>query len=153
MSRFDVGGLHTAGLANQMTAYLFSDRGIYRPGDTIHVGAIVKSSTWANSAKDLPVEAEITDARGLSVRRQTLFVGPGGALEITHATQESSPTGTWTIALSLPRRSSPGQPDVPAQPLGSTTVKVQEFMPDRSKVALHLSTEQPDGWVAPADLK
>ena len=153
MSRFDVGGLHTAGVANQMSAYLFSDRGIYRPGDTIHVGAIVKGTNWTTSAKDLPVEAEITDARGLSVRRQTLYVGAGGALEITHATQESSPTGTWTVTLSLPRRSSPGQADMPAQALGSTAVKVQEFLPDRTKVAAHLSTEQAQGWVDPTDLK
>jgi len=153
MSRFDVGGLRSGGVPNQMTAYLFSDRGMYRPGDTIHVGAIVKSSNWTTSAKDLPVEVEITDARGLSVRRQTLFVGPGGAHEITHTTLESSPTGNWNISVSLPRRSSPGLPDVPAQLLGSTSVKVQEFMPDRSKVSARLSSEQPQGWVRPGDLK
>ncbi|MEP6502810.1 MAG: MG2 domain-containing protein, partial [Betaproteobacteria bacterium] len=153
MSRFDVGGLRSGGVPNQMTAYLFSDRGMYRPGDTIHVGAIVKSASWTTSAKDLPVEVEITDARGLSVRRQTMFLGGSGALEITHTTLESSPTGNWTIAMSLPRRSSPGLPDVPAQLLGSATVKVQEFMPDRSKVSAHLSSEQPQGWVHPGDLK
>ena len=153
MSRFDVGGLRSGGVPNQMTAYLFSDRGMYRPGDTIRAGAIVKSSNWATSAKDLPVEVEITDARGLSVRRQTMFLGASGALELTHATLESSPTGNWTITLSLPKRSSPGLPDVPAQQLGSTTVKVQEFMPDRSKVSARLSSEQPQGWVRPGDLK
>jgi uncharacterized protein YfaS (alpha-2-macroglobulin family) len=39
LSRFDVGGaavLH--GLPNQIQAYLFSDRGIYRPGDTMNIG-------------------------------------------------------------------------------------------------------------------
>ena len=153
MSRFDVGGLRSSGVPNQMTAYLFSDRGMYRPGDTIHVGAIVKTGNWATSAKDMPVEVEITDARGLSVRRQTMFLGPGGALELDHTTLDSSPTGNWTITLSLPRRSSPGLPDLPAQQLGSTTVKVQEFMPDRSKVSAHLSSEQPQGWVRPGDLK
>ncbi|HEX7689692.1 MAG TPA: alpha-2-macroglobulin, partial [Burkholderiaceae bacterium] len=152
MSRFDVGGLHSNGLPNQMTAFLFSDRGIYRPGDTIHVGAVVKAANWAASAKDLPVEVEVTDARGLSVRRQTLVVGASGALEITHATQESSPTGDWTITVSLPRRTSPGAPDAPAQVLGSTTVKVQEFMPDRTKVAAHLTAERAEGWVSPANL-
>src|SRR6202007_1706831 len=34
-----------------------------------------------------------------------------------------------------------------------TTVKVQEFLPDRSKVAARLSEEQADGWVSPNDLK
>jgi uncharacterized protein YfaS (alpha-2-macroglobulin family) len=153
MSRFDVGGLRSAGLANQMTAYVFSDRGIYRPGETIHAGVIVKASNWQPLPKDMPVEAEVIDARGLSVRRETLFVGAGGALELTHPTQESSPTGNYTINISLPRRTSANAPDVPAQLLGSTSVKVQEFMPDRSKVAARLSKEQPQGWVSPSELK
>jgi hypothetical protein len=153
MSRFDVGGLRSSGIPNQMTAFLFSDRGIYRPGDTFHVGIVVKAANWATSVKDMPVEAEVIDARGLSVRRETLFLGPAGAAELSYATQDSSPTGNYTINLSLPRQSSPGAPDVPALLLGSTSVKVQEFMPDRTKVAAHLSAEVPEGWVSPDDLK
>jgi hypothetical protein len=153
MSRFDVGGLRTSGVPNQMTASLFSDRGIYRPGDTFHVGLIVKASNWATSLKDMPMEVEVIDARGLSVRRETIRLGPAGAAEISHTTQESSPTGNYTVNLSLPRQSSPNAPDVPALLLGSTTVKVQEFMPDRTKVTARLSTEVAEGWVNPADLK
>lgn len=152
MSRFDVGGLRTTGVPNQMTAFLFSDRGIYRPGDTFHVGIAVKAAQWSTSLKDLPVEAEITDARGLSVRRELLRLGPSGTAELSHATQDSSPTGTWTVTLSLPRQASPGAPEVPARLIGSTTVKVQEFLPDRMKVAARLSREAADGWVTPKDL-
>ena len=93
VSRFDVGGLHSAGVPNQMTAYVFSDRGIYRPGDTMHLGLMVKAANWATSLKDMPVETEIIDARGLSVRREKLRLGPGGAAEFSHSTQETSPTG------------------------------------------------------------
>ncbi len=42
---------------------------------------------------------------------------------------------------------------MPALLLGSTSVKVQEFLPDRTKVVAHLSTEVPEGWVSPKDLK
>lgn len=35
-SRFDVGGLQNARSQDQLSAYLFSDRGIYRPGETMH---------------------------------------------------------------------------------------------------------------------
>jgi uncharacterized protein YfaS (alpha-2-macroglobulin family) len=153
MSRFDVGGLHTSGVPNQMTAFLFSDRGIYRPGDTLHVGIAVKASNWATSLKDLPVEAEIIDPRGLSVRRETLRLGPAGTAELAHSTQDSSPTGNYTVNLSLPRQTSANAPDVPPLLIGSTTVKVQEFLPDRTKVSAHLSTEVAEGWVKPDDLK
>ena len=153
VSRFDVGGLRSAGVPNQMTAYVFSDRGIYRPGDTMNLAMVVKAGNWCVSLKDMPVDVEITDARGLSVRRETLRLGPGGAAELQHSTQESSPTGNYGVSLFLPRTSTPGAPDVPPLLLGSTTVKVQEFLPDRTKVTARLSAEALEGWVKPRDLK
>ncbi len=153
VSRFDVGGIRSAGVPNQMTAYLFSDRGIYRPGDTMHIGLIVKAGNWATSLKDMPVEAEVVDARGMVVRRELLKLDAGGVAELAHTTQDSAPTGNYSINLSLPRQSSPGAPEVPALQLGSTSVKVQEFLPDRTKVSATLSSESLDGWVSPKGLK
>ena len=152
VSRFDVGGLRAAGVPNQMTGYVFSDRGIYRPGDTMHIAMIVKAGKWSTSLRDLPMEAEILDARGLSVRREKLRLGPGGTAEIAHTTQDSSPTGNYTVNLYLPRQSSPGAPEVEGLLIGSTTVKVQEFLPDRSKVTVRLSNQTNEGWVSPKDL-
>ena len=153
VSRFDVGGLRSAGVPNQMTAYVFSDRGMYRPGDIMNIAMVVKAGNWGVSLKDMPLDVEITDARGLTVRRETLRLGSGGAAELQHATQESSPTGNYGINLFLPRSSTPGTPDAPALLLGSTSVKVQEFLPDRTKVTAKLSTESVEGWVKPKDLK
>lgn len=156
LSRFDIGGAYSAGLPNQTRAYLFSDRGIYRPGDTMHIGVIVKSGDWAQSAKDLPVEAEIIDARGLVAKREKLKVGTGGMAEISYATFDSSPTGNYTINLNLARdsgQSMPGHGDTAPLQLGTVTVKVQEFMPDRMKVSARLSSEVNEGWVNPKDLK
>lgn len=155
LSRFDVGGVHVTSMPNQMQAYLFSDRGIYRPGDTINVGIAVKSVGWNQKLADLPVEAVVIDARGLVVRRQKLKLGAGGLSEFSHTTQESSPTGNFTINLNLASDSgstAPGAVEVPALQLGTLTVKVQEFMPDRTKVAAKLSTEVEQGWISPKDL-
>ncbi|WP_028104574.1 alpha-2-macroglobulin family protein [Pseudoduganella violaceinigra] len=148
MSRFDVGGTHSGGLPNQMRAYLFSDRGIYRPGDTIQAGIIVKSGDWSQNLKDLPVEAEVVDARGQTVRREMLKLGPAGMAELAHPTLDSAPTGNYTIYLNLPRDGAQGEP----VRLGATTVKVQEFLPDRTKVALKLSAAAGEGWVSPQSL-
>ena len=43
MSRFDIGGVVNATSAQQLTAYLFTDRGIYRPGETTHLGLISRT--------------------------------------------------------------------------------------------------------------
>lgn len=155
-SRFDVGGLHSASLPNQIQAYLFSDRGIYRPGDTINVGIVAKSTNWAQKLADMPVEMEVIDARGLVIRRDKLKLGASGMADFSHNTQDDSPTGNYTINLNLARDSGsalPGAAEVPPLRLGSTTVKVQEFMPDRMKVTASLSSEATEGWVSPTSLK
>lgn len=155
-SRFDVGGLYSASLPNQIQAYLFSDRGIYRPGDTINVGIVAKSTNWAQKLVDIPVEVEVIDARGLVIRRDKLKLGASGMADFSHTTQDASPTGNYTINLNLARDSGsalPGAPQSPPLRLGSVSVKVQEFMPDRMKVSAKLSSEAEQGWVSPKDLQ
>lgn len=152
-SRFDVGGLHNALQPGQLSAYLFSDRGMYRPGDTLHVGLIVKSAQWGRAIAGLPLEAEVRDPRGLVVKREKLKLAAGGFNEIEHTTQENSPTGTYSVNLYL------AQENQPRNNLGSAEVKVQEFLPDRMKVSAHLFTDSQswpsnaEGWLHPKDLK
>lgn len=155
-SRFDVGGVRFAGLPNQIQAYVFSDRGIYRPGDTMNIGIVAKSTNWAQKLGDMPVEVEVIDARGLVIRRDKLRLGTGGMAEFSHTTQDVSPTGNYSINVNLPRdtgSAAPGANEAPVQRLGSVTVKVQEFMPDRMKVSARLSAEVEEGWILPKDLK
>ena len=86
MSRFDIGGIRTARSANQLTAFLFSDRGIYRPGDTIHIGMITKTANWSKDLAGIPLEAEVLDARGLTVARRRFKLPASGFAELSHAT-------------------------------------------------------------------
>jgi uncharacterized protein YfaS (alpha-2-macroglobulin family) len=146
-SRFDVGGVVNPRSQDQLSAYLFSDRGIYRPGETVRIGAIVKSADWARSLAGVPLQAEVLDARALVVRRETLTLGAGGFAELAHATQETAPTGAYMVNLHVLK-------DGKAERLlGSTTVKVQEFLPDRMAVTATLSQPPADGWIHPKDLK
>ncbi len=146
-SRFDVGGVNSSADAGKLSAYLFSDRGIYRPGEEIRVGMIVKSSDWASKIAGAPLELELTDARGLVLRKDKIKLSPAGFEELRHATQETSPTGDYTVSLYIVKDGQRhGQ-------LGSVTVKVQEFMPDRLKMSARFSRESVAGWVTPRELK
>ncbi len=151
VSRFDVGGIANARNADQLGAYLFSDRGIYRPGDTFHIGMVVKAANWtrdgAKSLAGLPLETEVLDARGLVVKREKIKLAGGGFNELAHSTLDTSPTGNYTVNLYTVKDGHANQQ------IGSTQVKVQEFLPDRMKVTAHLSTEVTEGWVQPKDLK
>ncbi|MGH8239895.1 MAG: MG2 domain-containing protein, partial [Steroidobacteraceae bacterium] len=146
-SRFDVGGVESNADRASLAAYLFSDRGIYRPGEQIRAAAIVRNQAWSGNLDRLPLRLEVTDPRGVVVRRETYLPGAAGFGEILHATKESSPTGTYTLSLSIVR----SQYD--SDLIGSTTVQVRDFQPDRLRMKAGFSTESLDGWVAPQSLE
>jgi uncharacterized protein YfaS (alpha-2-macroglobulin family) len=146
-SRFNIGGIANALDANQLSAYLFSDRGIYRPGETFNIGIVVKAEQWNMLLADIPLQAEVLDARGLTVEKSTLNLGPGGFNELSYTTLETSPTGNYTVNLYTVKD---GKAD---QQLGSTQVKVEEFQPDRMKIAARFSQPVTEGWVYPKDLQ
>ncbi|MGD0915836.1 MAG: alpha-2-macroglobulin [Thermodesulfobacteriota bacterium] len=154
-SRFDVGGVANT-QPERLSAYLFSDRGIYRPGEMMHFGMVVRATDWGKNLAGVPLEIDIIDARGAVVKREKLKLSSVGFESVSHKTQESSPTGTYTANLYLVRSTEQEAKSGEALPnvlLGSTVVRVQEFQPDRMKLSVRLSAEQPEGWVSPQDLK
>ena len=154
-SRFDVGGVANT-QPERLSAYLFSDRGIYRPGDTMHFGMVVRATDWSKKLAGIPLEVDIIDARGSIVKREKLKLSSTGFESVSHKTFESSPTGTYIANLYLVRGTEQAVRRGEALPnvlLGSTAVKVQEFQPDRMKLSVRLSVEQPEGWVSPQDFK
>ncbi len=146
-SRFDIGGEANAASASQLTAYLFSDRGIYRPGDLFHIGLIVRTASWATSPAGVPLQAEIVDPRGQTVKKQKVTVDASGFAELDYTPAETAPTGTWSVNLYIVGK------DDNETSIGSTTVSVKEFTPDSMKVDATLSAHVADGWVKPAALK
>ena len=143
LSRFDVGGLQEDGTSNRLSAYMFSDRGLYRPGETAHLGMIVRSGDWKGALQGLPVELLITDPRGLTVVREPLKLSASGFESFDFASSEVAPAGDYTATLQLigdnQRRTH----------LGSVNFKVRDFEPDRLKVNLSLHETPVIGWVAP----
>jgi hypothetical protein len=146
-SRFDVGGVANAADQGKLSAYLFSDRGIYRPGEEIRFGMIVKAADWTRRLQGIPLEAELLDARGLVARRDRIRLSAAGFEELKHTTLDTAPTGDYSLNLYIVKD---GRPD---SQIGSLVVKVQEFAPDRLKMSARLSAEAPEGWVNPVDLK
>jgi len=146
-SRFDIGGVVTEGEADRLDAYLFSDRGIYRPGDEFHIGMIVKSANWKRPLAGIPLEASVVDSRGLEVKRQKISLPASGFVEVSYQTEDTSPTGKYATNLYIVKDNKRGAL------LGSVSVKVEEFLPDRLKITTKLTQERKDGWVSPAGLK
>lgn len=146
-SRFDIGGEANPTSESELSAYLFSDRGIYRPGDLIHIGIVVRTANWAQSPAGIPLQAEIVDPRGVTVKRMPVSVDASGLTELAYAPAETAPTGTWTFNLFIVGKSDNDTP------IGTVTVSVKEFLPDTMKVDANLSAHTADGWVKPDGLR
>lgn len=147
LSRFDVGGVGNSADRTALSAYLFSDRGVYRPGEEIRLGAIVRTQDWSALPKGLPLLLEVTDPRGQLVRKERMPLSAAGFEEIRHPTKAASPTGTWTFSLSIVKD------QYRNELVGSVTVLVREFEPDRLKMGVTLSQQRALGWVSPDQLQ
>ena len=145
-SRFDVDGVTTV-LAEDLDAFVFTDRGVYRPGDEMHIGLVIKQRNWQGRLAGLPIEAEVVDARALSVQTKKLALPAVGFTEVSYTTSYESPTGEYTINVYLVKNNKR------STLLGSTTVNVKEFLPDRMKIETRLSKTSVHGWVDPKEMR
>jgi uncharacterized protein YfaS (alpha-2-macroglobulin family) len=143
LSRFDTGGLYTQGETGSLQAYLFSDRGIYRPGDDIHIGMVVKQMDWKPIPDGLPLELVETDPRGVAIRSHTIKFSSAGLEDFSTSTEPDSPTGSYDFSLYIVRD------DNGRALLGSTSVRVEEFQPDRMTIKAELSAPVAAGWITP----
>ncbi|WP_242108645.1 alpha-2-macroglobulin family protein [Luteimonas aquatica] len=146
-SRFDIGGEENALESGALKAHLFSDRGLYRPGDTVHLGLIVRAADWTRPLAGLPLELVVTDPRGAVARRERLSLGEAGFEGVDFTPAESAASGTWNAELFLIGK------DDERTAIGSTTVQVREFQPDSMRVQAQFSAQASEGWVKPDGLK
>ncbi|VVC77248.1 hypothetical protein AQUSIP_25750 [Aquicella siphonis] len=146
-SRFDTGGL-TSNSENPaaLTAYVFTDRGLYRPGDTAHIAMIVKRPYVLPQPAGLPLQATVVDPRGVTAKDVKMTLDDSGYLTLDFQTLATSPTGQYQVYLYIVK-------DNHASSLiGSTTLRVEEFLPDRMRISTHLSAEPSPGWISPQAL-
>lgn len=146
-SKFDVGGVHGASDPAKLNGFLFSERGIYRPGDEFNIGMIVKSGDWKKNLEGTPLEACIIDPRGLEIYKKRIKLNAHGFEELKYITESSSPTGIYQINLYTIKY------DRRYNSIGTTTISVEEFLPDRLSISSLFPGIGEKAWVSPADVK
>ncbi|MBE9609056.1 alpha-2-macroglobulin family protein [Chitinilyticum piscinae] len=146
MSRFDVGGIENAATPQQLNAFVFSDRGLIRPGETAHLGVIVRTANWQGQLAGLPLEAEITDPRGLPVYKQQIKLDPTGFDTLDFASSDTSVAGDYQLGVYLVKNGQRGEQ------IGTGSFAVRDFEPDRLKVNAVLGKRQTEGWLKPEEV-
>ena len=146
-SRFDIYGESTPE-PGALRAHMFSDRGIYRPGETFHIGMIVRAFDWAKPLTGLPFELCLYDPRGQLVQSSKINLSPEGFEEYSYTTRPTDATGQWSVYLYLVQNE---EEDIKSF-VGYTDVEVKEFLPDRMQVKAEFSAQKVRGWVKPDGL-
>ncbi len=144
-SKFETDGEY-ASAATPLNAFLFSDRGIYRPGEEITIGGIVKNRTFKSLA-GIPVRIEITDARGRTTLEKSFSLSPDGMFDIKYNLSDNAPLGEYTVNMY-----SLTQKNKIHNTLGRTTLRVEEFTPDAMKISATIPGANDTGWISPENI-
>ncbi|MGE0545777.1 MAG: alpha-2-macroglobulin [Kofleriaceae bacterium] len=104
-------------------AAVYADRGVYRPGDTTHVSAVVRDSKDRAPAQPLPIEVKVIDPRAKLVKKLTLKTNPAGMVTFDHVLPAFADTGHWRVTFAIADKQ-----------LAAHDLHVEEFVPERMKV-------------------
>ena len=123
-SRFEVGGL-TSNAAHYQ-AFLYGDRDLYRPGDTIYTNTVVRTDDWRTPSAGLPVKIRLLLPSGKEYVSLGEKLNAAGAVESRFILPATVMTGLYTLEVLTGN-------DIL---LTSKQVSVEEFIPDRLKVTV-----------------
>ncbi|UOQ97219.1 MG2 domain-containing protein [Hymenobacter sp. 5317J-9] len=123
-SRFEVGGL-TSNAAHYQ-AFLYGDRNLYRPGDTVRTNTVVRTEDWKSPAAGLPVKIRLLLPSGKEYSSLRQKLSAAGSFESSFILPPTVMTGLYTLEVLTGN-------DVL---LTSRQISVEEFIPDRMKVTV-----------------
>lgn len=120
-ARYDVGGMRENPTGLQ--AFLYGDRDLYRPDETMYLKAIVRDEKW-NPARNMPIKLRVLLPNGRELANMKGMLNAQGTYETAIQLPVGTVTGAYTIELLS------GNEVL----LQSRTINVEEFVPDRIKV-------------------
>lgn len=96
-SRFDIGGSSTS---DGMKGFIYGERGVWRPGDTLFLGFMLDPSTNI-LPNGHPIQLQVLDARNRVVFKETTPKNDKDHYAWRVATDEAAPTGTWKAVVKV----------------------------------------------------
>ncbi len=125
LSRFDVSG---AEIKNGIKGFIFGERGVWRPGDSIYLNCIIEDKT-GTLPKDHPVEFNFFTPQGQLYRQAMQTSGTDGFYVFKTATDASAPTGNWLAKIKV------------GGAVFEKRIKIETVMPNRLKIKLDFGKE------------
>ena len=114
-----------------LDAFVFTERGVYRSGETVQVTALLRDAKGI-AAPAVPLTLVLERPDGVEYRRAVLEDQGLGGHALAISLISSAPTGTWRVRAYV----EPKQP-----PVGETTFLVEDYVPDRLEFDLASSAK------------
>jgi len=130
-SRYDVSGKYVS--ASTYDTYVYSDRNIYRPGETAHITGIVRDAD-INIIKDVPLSIKVLNPRGKTLNKYQKTLNAEGSFDLSVKIPRQAQTGQYIAELST------GDDEY----ITSYRFSVEEFMPDKIRVKVKKDKEIAD---------
>ena len=125
---FDLSDRGVAGrpASGPVEAFLYTERGIYRPGDTLNVMTLLRDRL-GGAVDALPLTLVLRRPDGLEAKRFTLATQPAGGFRQDVSLSRSAARGVWSVEALI---------DPSGSPVGRAQFEVQDFVPQKLKVTL-----------------
>lgn len=124
--KLDVPG-DTAGYTGPEAPYrasIWTERGVYRPGDTAHVAVLVRGDAHVAPSPAVPMSIRLQDPSGKELRRQVLTPNEAGLATWDVRFGDWATTGVYSVVA-----------EVGGRTVGIESFNVEEFVPERLRVA------------------
>ena len=133
-SEFPVGGRVSS--PEGLTAFVFTQRGMFRPSETLHFGCVLRRADWGDLSADLPLVAEVRNPLGKIVMKRNFTAGESGMSLFDWASPATAPTGAYLLSVRTVDS---------ADILGTAVARVEEFQPDTLSIKLERPAAR--GWL------
>ena len=112
-----------------LDAMVFTERGVYRPGETVYVTALLRDGA-ASAVASTPLIVKLFRPDGVEDRRETLADQGNGGRSWQIALPDTATTGSWRLAAYV-------DPKAPA--LYEKSFLVEDYVPERLEMKLTAS--------------
>lgn len=124
---------------SKLDAYVYLDRGIYRPGETVHISGLLRDAA-GKAVEGRKLSVSISKPNGIEAKNIRIEKTNIGGFTFDYETPRSAPRGVWRIDVEADG----------AGRVGGDSFSVEDFVPQRLEVKLDLDEQTP---IRPGDTR
>ena len=128
LAGYDIEGLDSK--TSNIRSFIYSDRGVYRPGDLVHLVAVTRGRNGV-LPEEYPISFHLRDPSGKETVMERFKLDKQGTYIYDYNIPGEAKTGKWTASVQWNNKQT-----------GHYTFQVEEFIPNKIKVELEVLNDE-----------